>query len=379
MKITINRKKLLDTVNLIKLANSKDANAEVLLNGYFDENEQESLIELVGYSPSCIIKSVFRNETFNFTEETFKIALNLKKLTSLLSLLLDDELTFNIETNKLQISNQKSKHSLYGTDSSLFPDLHNSLTFNEVLEFNTEQLKNMLKFTELSMDKIDSAQYMLKSWNLKVFPDSAQFSSFDGSQASLGKLNTSFDLVNNESLNIVFPFYSLEQVKNFIVKAKTNIEFSYSVNYCKFKSNDNELFINQMGVAFPDVTKLIFDVPFTPVEILNSEFARLIKLVKIAEESVNKKVLFKLVENKFFIELRSTVGDGSEYFEINYPADRKERRFSVNDKNLLEYLSTYPDKTSTFKIFESDKYPVNAGFKIDNQEYTFIMFLSFIN
>ncbi|MBS3914824.1 MAG: hypothetical protein KG003_10005 [Bacteroidetes bacterium] len=311
------------------------------------------------------------NEEFFSYDEEFEFMLPVKKFIQLISLMNQEEIKISISPTKILIESGKSKHSM-NLSLEKFPEIHNEISFNEIISINSEKLKQQLEMTSLSMSKIESAQFQLRAFEMRITPDYLQFSSCDGRQASRARLHDGFELSNDEEIKITFSFESLDKIKSFLMDKNSEIEISLSPSYIKFNSGKSELFINQGFSNFPDVDKLFFDTPAMKVEIDNGEFSRLLRLVKISEDALNQQIVFRMKDNRFFIELRSSFGEGQEFFTIDYP--KEERKFSLNDKSLIEYLMKFPERKSSLKIFDDIRFPVNLLMEMDNQDFELSLF-----
>ncbi len=333
---------------------------------------------MVTYTKAEVFRTQLSNEEFFEFSDDFSILIPIKKLLTFFKLFQSDEIKISIDSRKILMVEGKSKHSITLVNSETFPRVHEEIEFSELIFINKHQLKMCLDFTSLSMSKMDSAQFTLRAFNLQVFENEMRFSSCDGTQASLSKINTSFDLTNAEKINVTFGIESLKKIIQFISDAMNQIEISFSKTYIKFSYDENELFINQSLANFPDVTRLFFDEEAKAEFKLDSEkLIRAISLVKLAETAIKSRLIFRLKDDEMKVELKTTEGEGSESIPIAF-SDKPERLFSLNDKNLIEYLSKFQDKDVTLRILDNKGLPIGLFFNQDNMEFSLSMFLSIV-
>lgn len=370
-ELKISRKEF---IKKLALVNQMNPDGNFLLSG----DKENSILEMVTYTKAEIFKTKLSNEEFFEFSDDFSILIPVKKLLSFFKLFESDEIKISIEKQKILMIEGKSKHSISLVSSDTFPQVHEELEFSELIFINKHQLKMCLDFTNLSISKLDSAQFTLRAFNLQISSDEAQFSSCDGTQASLCKIKSSFELTNDEKINVTFGLESLKKIGQFISDSSAQIEISFSKTYIKFSYDENELFINQSTVNFPDVTKLFFDEPNKSEFIIDAEkLTRAIQLVKLAETAVKSRLNFRLKDDEMRVELKTSDGEGSESIPIAF-SGKPERLFSLNDKNLIEYLSKYQDKEILFRILDNQRLPVGIFFNQDNLEFSLSMFLSIV-
>ena len=366
--LKINRKEFINKLNLVNQINP---------DGVFllSTDTETQTIELVTYNNDILITKMSDEKYFDF-KESFNVLISVKKLLSFFKLFDTEEIELSVDNKKVYIINNKSKHSITISDASSFPDIHNQVEFSELIFINKERLKMCLDFTDLSISKMDSAQFTLRAFKVEISKDSMAFSSCDGTQASLSKINSPFDLTNESNINLVFNLESLKKIIHFISDSTSQIEISISNNYIKFSYQNNELLINQAAVQFPDVTKVFFDDENKSEFILDIErLIKVIKLVKISETKIGNKLKFRLFENELSVELKTADGEGLESLPIEFTG-KPERLFSLNDKNLIEYLLKYQEKEITFRVLDSHKLPIGLYFNQDDMEFSLSMFLS---
>lgn len=297
---------------------------------------------------STNLSSFYHSSIPTSVENKFSVVIEPKKIIEVLNALIDDEIEFKVEKNKIIIKAGKTKASFPIIETEDYPKP--SFEIEKTTQLPIEIVDNLPLV--LFSTAADEARPILTGINFVKREDSLILVSTDGFRLSLVKTNVQLDIYEGDHvvpadfLRIILKeAQSLETVK-FGYNKQEKIFF--------FSIGDDEYSSRLIEGEFPPFEKVIPESFLTEIVLDKDEFLRNIKFASVFARDYSNVVILDIKKNGVYIfpKIEAETEESQAFQEGKVNGD--EVRVAFNFKFLLEFLNKTPGEEIRIKIVKSE-------------------------
>ncbi len=331
MLITVNKEMLLKALGIAdSVISSKNINT-ILSNCLF--NVKNNSIEITATDNEIAVKTTIDakcDKNISFT--TYG-----KKFINILRELPDDEISLDIDESmviNLNSKNIKGKYTLYGTDSSDYPELPNVKTENSV-EIEQGTFKEMIKKV-IYAAATDTIKPVFNSiYIVSEKPGTLTLIATDSRRLSMITRTIDDEAFIGEG--IIIPLKTIHEINRLLSNSGT-CKISFDSNQCYFKIDNTEIFTRIVDGQYPNYKQIIPREYSLKSVIKTSQIHDSVKRAMIFTREPANKIVLSF--NKDNLKIQANTPDlGYAEEEIEIESDSSEKVIiGINAQFLIDTI-----------------------------------------
>ncbi len=358
MKFNCESNLLQKSINIVEKAVPAKSTLPIIENLFLEIVSNQ--LKLRGHNLEMGIEYTMPIENNN---ENGKILVKARTLSSIVSKLLNENLEFNIQDQKIKIKTKEVDFDLFGTNADeypVFPEIEKGIK----VQLTLKDLKELIKTTIFAVSFDETKQFLngilCKSENKKIL-----FLSTDGFRLALNS-KTVADL--KDDFSVIIPFKAINELAKIsqIFEEDTKIEMNIAPNQVSFVMNNFILVTRVIKGQFPDYKQVIPSETENNLIISRREFLDACERASILAVESNNIIKFIIDENLTINAQAPNLGEFKEKIKINRTKGKVENKIVFNVKLLLDALRIIEDDEICFE-FNSNVKPCIIKGKVNNE------------
>ncbi|MEG1558718.1 MAG: DNA polymerase III subunit beta [Bacilli bacterium] len=296
MKLKINRKILLESLNCVSKAIS-NRNIIPILNGIYFELNSKGLT-LVATDNDITIKGFIGKEDILEIVEVGKTVLYGRFLVDILRKLNNEIISFeNIDGNKVVVSTNNSKYNLNCYDVNDFPDVNIEIGENPI-KINTTDFKKVI-YNTLFATSTQESRPILTGVNMKIQGKYLECTATDSYR--LSKMFITLDKEREENVNVIIPGKNLTELLKILEDDTEELDVNIYTNKIIFKYKSFLFQSSLLNGTYPNTNNLIPTDFLITLELDFNEFYSVIDRASLLSLSKEKNNIQLEIKNKNLI------------------------------------------------------------------------------
>lgn len=294
----------------------------ILENVLIEANEETQQITLIGFDLSIGVKISFLANI----NESFKIAVPSKLLTSIVSRLQSQEITIvKNDENQLEIKSKSGTFKIQGLEPTEFPSLP-EIESNVPVRIPAKALLDALNATVFASSS-DEAKQVLRGVHFSGKEDTLELGATDGHRlATFSILDSNLELTENP-LKATIPKNGLSELAKLLKtqKEETLIDLLWDDKQVSFETNSQKLTARILQGQYPAYDQLIPNSFLISTSVDREELIKKLDLMEVIADDKNKVVEMKVEsseeecessQGKVILSTNSSqIGSGEDYLE----------------------------------------------------------------
>lgn len=327
MKITINRLRLLKTLNIVNVAIGQKSPTPAFLNFKFIMDDEK--LTITGSNSEltiCSSISIKEGENLNITSfEKGATLITSKFLLEIVRRLDSEFVTIEIIDEVIaKISDEKSDFKLNSMRIEDYPDLDLSIEGNSVV-FKSEEFKKIISQTAFAASNKE-IRPILTAINMKVSEKQMEFVATDSFRLSKKIVKTD----SNQEFEANIPVKTLTEVSKMV--ENSDVIVTVSNRKAVFQFEDTTLYSRLINGDFPKTSRMIPEIyPFV-LQVGSEAFISAISRVSLLAIERENIVKLSITENELEVSSKSDqIGSANEKIStFRYSGKRFDISFNVN-------------------------------------------------
>ena len=280
-------------------------------------------------------------------KEAVNIAVPISKLLSICSSLKDENLQFNISSNKIEIKTNFGEYNIMGQSPEEFPQKTN-IDQNQKISFNSKKIAELIEYT-IGSTSTDDLKPSLQGVLFDINEAKTTLVSTDGHK--LSKIEE--DQNNSIVKKIIIPRKFLKLLQTFL-NEEEQIDFVIGDNHAQVFFKQVKISTRLINDQYPDYEKVIPKDNETKIEIKTKDLISSLKRVSVFSNKKTKQATFLIEKNKINLiaEDIETAASAKETIKCE-TGDIESITIAFNGEYLKEILEKTKTEETTLLIKDS--------------------------
>ena len=340
MKLTIEKKVLLDKLNLVQGIAERRATMPIL--SHILVKCSENRVDITATDLETTLSTWTEAEV----EKQSSMAIPARKLYEIIKELPDGQIQMEeIKNNWVELKTSSGSYKIAGLPGEDFPMLP-EMQSEEFFSVDSEILDELVSKTIYCVSPDDLRRNLAGIYFEKTDDGSLRLVATDGHRLSMAEKKLDEDIVLNSS--VLVPRKAVTELRK-ILKQVSKIKIGYEKNFFITLGEDLVLFSRLIDADFPDYKQVIPENSEIELSINRDVFLSALRRVCVFSSEKTKSV--KLNLEKSTVTLTSVspdVGEAKESFSTFYDGDSKEVGFNGN--YIIEVLETMSETDIIFQL-----------------------------
>lgn len=355
MKLKIKKSQILKEMKELSTIVASKNTMPILSNFLIEANKEENkLIITTTDLEVTTIKSVDCE-----IEESGKTCVNAKRLSTIISTLRNEDITFNLNKagDKIQIKQGRTKFDVICVDAENYPIVPEYQKENEIL-INGNDLKNMVRSVAFCVS-VDTNRplFMGIYWNINK--DGQIMASTDGKRIAESILKDNQEKIT-EDIKLVVPVKGLVFMEKYIESGNDVFLSVLNSQRIQLKFGNTIMYINTLEGKYPDYTRVFTQLSeIKKVIVEKKKLTESISRVSLLSNDDTARVKFEINENEFVVSAKSTdTGEATDIIDEYTNNDRIEKELALNHKYANQIFKAIETPDIVINISEKSGTPI---------------------
>ncbi len=283
--------------------------------------------------------------------EPFSIAVPISKVLNICSSLKDEELSFTLNSNKIEIRTNFGEYKIMGKNPEEFP-AETKLNKSEKLSFSSNKIKELIDYT-ISSTSSDDLKPSLQGVLFDIKESKTTLVSTDGHKLSKIEHEQSNSLIKK----IIIPTKFLRLLQSFLFNSK-NTDIIVSENHAQAYFDNIKVSTRLINDQYPDYEKVIPKDNENEIVVKTQEMIGSLKRVSVFSNKKTKQAVLNIKNNSIEITAEDVeiAASAKEKISCTNKGPEQEIIIAFNGDYLKEVL----EKTKAEKTLISIKDSLSA-------------------